>query len=157
MGWKRLSSDFVEIFNESAKSTKLKSKIDPKVREIKRQVIADGKISDSDKVGEQIQYEKEVEHKLGDFEVSKEFNKFITTLCSGYSPKESGHWVKTALYGFLEKNFKIDKLSVDAQKIILAQVNRGPISEAISDTIERFKKEKFLMNPKNWENCGQHI
>jgi len=22
---------------------------------------------------------------------------------------------------------------------------------------DRFKKEKFLMNPKNWDNCGQII
>jgi len=135
----RLSGEFAKIFKKIALDFKLKEKIVEVSSDVVSPIIADGKITDIDKIGE-ISKEGQINLKLSDFEIFKKFDKFCYDLCTPYAPADSSGRIKTALYNFIEEEFDIKKYSVEAQKLILGRENVSKIFAVIGLTKNKYKE-----------------
>jgi type III restriction enzyme len=154
----RLSGEFVRIFMEITENTNLKSKITLNPSNIVSPIIADGKMTNVDKIGE-INHKGEIEIKLTDAEIQKRFDRFIYESCTPYAPVDSSDRIKTALYKFLNREFRIKKYSTDAQKIVLGKENIQYFLNTIilakekykKDIVEALNKKREIIEVPNWE------
>lgn len=133
----RLSGKFVDIFTKIANQN-LKENIEPKPSKIVNPVIVDGKILNIDKIGE-------IEHKgtrdigISETEIQMRFDDFIRSNCSPFAPRDSSDRMKTALYQFFEKNFKMKKHDPETQKIVLGKENVQTIVDTINLAKQNYK------------------
>jgi len=154
----RLSGEFSKIFTETALKFKLKNKISSKPSKIVNPVIADGKIKNIDEIGK-IDHEGKIDLKLGEVEIQNMFDNFIRNSCTPYAPRDSSDRLKIALYNYLKNNFGIEKLSIDAQKLVLGKENVQSFHAAINLAKEKYQiqivkkvNEKRELQPtEKWE------
>ena len=136
----RLSGKFIEIFMKVAEGTNLKGKITVRPSKIVNPIIADGKIVNIDREGE-IEHKGHIDVKLNQLELQQKFDRFIHDNCTPYAPADSSDRMKTAIYTFFEKKFKIRKYDSQAQRIALGEENIQPFVDAINLSKERYKAE----------------
>ena len=134
---KTLSKEFLPIFKKIA--AKEKDSIETKPSKIVDKIVVDGETEILDKVGE-ITTGGDIEQKLGDVEINKRFDAWMKKMASPYTSKSSD-WLREALYDFLEENFGVEKLSPEAQRIILGEENKHVFSEIISKAKNGFSKQ----------------
>jgi len=154
----RLSGEFIKIFADIAKANNLKSKVKSRPSKIVTPVIAEGKIIDIDKSGE-IEHKGTLDIALNSLELQDRFDKFIIQNCSPFAPADSSDRMKTALYQFFAKNFKIAKYDPKVQRIVLGKENVQLFVDNINLAKEEYKKEvveklnekRELKEVPNWE------
>ena len=154
----RLSGKFIGIFMRVAEETNLKAKITTRPSKIVIPIIADGKIVDIDKKGE-IEHKGHIDVKLNQLELQQKFDRFIHDNCTPYAPADSSDRMKTAIYTFFEKKFKIKKFNPQAQRLTLGKENVQPFVDAINLSKERYKaevveqimEEREKRETPNWE------
>lgn len=136
----RLSGEFAEIFLKVAENTNLMKKITAKPSRIVSPIIADGKIVNIDRTGE-IQHKGQIEVQLNQAELQQRFDKFIVDNCTPYAPSDSSDRMKTAIYQFFNRKYKIRKYDPRAQRIILGKENVQAFVDVINLAKEKYKKE----------------
>jgi len=154
----RLSGEFAKIFMKVAEDTWLENKINHNPSKIIHPVIADGKIINIDKPG-QITHKGTIDIKLSNKELQDRFNDFIRGACSPFAPTDSSDRMKTALYQFFSKKYKMQKFDPRAQKIILGKENIQAFIDAINlskekynqEVIGQLKEKRELIETKEWE------
>jgi len=154
----RLSGEFVKIFNEVAKDTNLKEKITMSPSKVVSPIIADGMIENIDKEGE-IDYKGTISIELNEKELQQKFDYFINQNCSPYAPVDSSDRLKNALYQFLYQEFKLQKLSSQAQRVVLGKENVQEFVNAINlakerynkEVVEKAKQKRELIKTEKWE------
>ncbi|HSW97381.1 MAG TPA: DEAD/DEAH box helicase family protein [Candidatus Saccharimonadales bacterium] len=130
----RLSGEFIHIFSKVAKEVDLKDKVTSTPSKLVNPIIAEGRIVNVDKMGE-IEHKGIIEVTVNPTELQQLFDSFISQNCSPYAPSDSSGRMKTALYKFLTKEFGLEDLDQQGQKIILGKEN----VQAFVDTINRAK------------------
>ena len=154
----RLSGEFTKIFTETAAKLNLKKRINSAPSRIGSPIIADGKIVNIDKLGD-IEKKGTINVELDELELQQKFDTFISQNCSPYAPADSSDRMKTALYQFLYQEFRIQKLSLQAQKVVLGAENVQAFVDAINLAKERYnvevaekaKEKRELIETKKWE------
>jgi type III restriction enzyme len=154
----RLSGEFVKIFVELAAKTRLKDKITLKPSKIVSPVIADGKIIDIDKIGE-IEHKGTIDIRLTEKELKKRWDSFISANCTPFAPADSSDRMKTALYQFFNKEFKLEKYDPKVQKIILGKENVQAFVDAINlakeqyktKVVDQFREKREVQPVSKWE------
>jgi len=154
----RLSGEFPKIFAKVASQTKLKDSITLKPSKIVNPVISDGKIVNIDKVGE-IEHEGTVEIQLSEKEIQNRFDEFVTSNCTPFAPRDSSDRMKTAIYQFLEKEYKLEKYSTEAQQIVMGKENVQAFVDCINLSKEQYKttvvqqlsEKRELQEVEKWE------
>jgi len=154
----RLSGEFIKIFNEVATKTNLKKKITTSPSKVVSSIIADGKIDNIDKQGE-IEHKGTIDIELDESELQQKFDIFINQNCSPYAPVDSSDRLKTALYQFLYQEFRVPKLSSQAQRVVLRKENVQAFVDAINlakerynvEVVEKAKEKKELIETEKWE------
>ncbi len=154
----RLSGEFVKIFIKIAKEFGLKKKITTSPSKVVNPIIADGKIVNIDKIGE-IEHKGSIEVQLDETELQQRFDIFISQNCTPYAPLDSSDRMKTAIYQFIYEEFRIQKLSSHAQKVVLGKENVQAFVDVINLAKERYKIEivekanekREIQNVKKWE------
>lgn len=134
----RLSGEFVKIFMEVAKNTRLKDKIVLKPSKIVNPIIADGKIVNIDKTGE-IQHKGTIDVGLSEREIQDRFDNFVSDNCSPFAPSDSSDRMKTALYQYFEDKYRLEKYEPETQKVILGKENVQPLVDTINLAKEQYK------------------
>lgn len=154
----RLSGEFTRIFSSVSSELKLKDKITAKPSKVVSPVISDGKIVNIDKIGE-IEHKGTIDIKLTEKELQDRFNRFITDNCTPFAPSDSSDRMKTAIYNFFQKEFRIGKFEPEVQRIVLGKENVQTFVDAINLAKEKFKvriaeklseKRELIEEPK-WE------
>ncbi len=154
----RLSGEFVKIFNKIAEKRNLKEKIILEPSKVVAPIIADGKIVDFDKKGE-IEHKGTIDVQLIVDELQEKFDRFIIQNCTPYAPSDSSDRMKTAIYQFFYKKFRIRKYDSQVQKIVLGKENVQAFVDFINLAKEEYKrgvveklseKREKIPNP-NWE------
>lgn len=154
----RLSGEFAKIFMQIAEETNLKKKITVQPSKIVSPIIADGRIVNIDKTGE-IEHKGTIDVQLNEGELQQRFDRFIYDNCTPYAPADSSDRMKTAIYQFFNKKYKIPKLSPQAQRMVLGKENVKPFVDIINLTKERYKTEvvekisekRELREVRKWE------
>lgn len=136
----RLSGKFAEIFMKIAEETNLKKKITFQPSRIVSPIIADGRIVDIDKTGE-IEHKGTIEVRLNHTELQNQFDKFIVQNCTPYAPTDSSDRMKTAIYQFFNKKFRMKKYDPQAQRITLGKENVHAFVDTINLAKEKYKTE----------------
>ena len=162
-----------EIRKKVAKELNIGKKLNLHPDTITDLLIADGTITEVDKLGE-IKFKGQIPVPSSPRELSEKFDMFIQKNASPYAMVDSSDRIKTAIYTFLKDNYKISKYSKEAQKIVLgkntkvkindipdlynAKIDTGAYSTSISediaekigfkDTLDRFNsiKNRFGIN-----------
>ena len=134
----RLSGKFSDIFMTVAEEITLEKKIKATPSKVISPIIADGKIVDVDKSGE-IERKGTIDVQLNAAELQERFDKFITQNCTPYAPSDSSDRMKTAIYQFFNKKFKLEKYDARVQRIVLGKENIQPFVDAINLAKERYK------------------
>jgi len=154
----RLSGNFVKIFRDVALKLGIQNKINLNPGTITDLVIAEGTINDIDKSG-QIVYKGQIPIPSSAVELSEKFDIFVRKNASPYAMVDSSDRIKSAIYTFLKDEFRVDKYSEKAQKIVLGKDNINLFEEALQHSKERYKldvdesiktQSEFLEND-NWE------
>lgn len=135
----RLSGEFPKIFMKVASQTKLKDRIILRPSKIVNPVISDGKIINIDKTGE-IEHDGTVDIQLSEKEIQRRFDEFVTSNCTPFAPRDSSDRMKTAIYQFLEKEYKLEKYSPESQKAVLGKENVQAFVDCINLSKEQYKK-----------------
>ena len=154
----RLSGAFTNIFLDVAKEHNLKKNITTSTSKVISPIIADGKIVNIDKLGE-IEHKGTIDIELDEIEIQKRFDTFITQNCTPYAPSDSSDRLKTAIYQFLYNEFRISKLSTQAQKVVLGKENVQAFIDAINlakeeykvEVVEKTGEKRELQEVKKWE------
>lgn len=154
----RLSGKFAEIFQQIADKEKLKGKITLKPSKIVNPVIADGRILNIDRVGE-VDHKGTVNIKLSEKEIQNRFNNFVRANCTPFAPVDSSDRMKTALYQFFNREFKLEKYDPKVQAIILGKENVQAFVDAINlskeeyklKVIQQLKEKRELLENSKWE------
>ncbi len=154
----RLSGEFVNIFIETAENIKLDKKINIKPSKITRPVIAEGRILNIDKTG-QIEHKGIVEFTLSEIEVQKIFDGFIKDNCTPFAPADSSDRMKTAIYQFFKKKFRLEKYDPLVQRLVLGIENVQYFVDIINLAKERYKKQvieklsekRDIIKNQDWE------
>jgi type III restriction enzyme len=153
----RLSGEFVKIFRDVASERKIREKIIVKPSRLANPVIADGKIVNIDKTGE-IEHKGSIELGLTEGEIQNRFNDFVRGCCSPFAPVDSSDRMKTALYDFIRREFEVEKLSLEAQKIVLGKENVQTFWDTINLAKEKYRKaivkqseQREIQKVPNWE------
>lgn len=136
----RLSGEFVNIFNRVSEEMGLEQKITISPSKIVNPIIADGRIVNVDRMGE-IEHKGTIEVNVSPVELQQMFDSFISQNCSPYAPVDSSDRMKTAVYKFFTKKFKIEKFDPKAQKIILGKENVQTFVDAINLAKEKYQQE----------------
>ena len=136
----RLSGEFVNIFNRVSEEMGLEKKITVSPSKIVNPIIADGRIVNVDRMGK-IEHKGTIEVNVNPVELQQMFDNFISQNCSPYAPVDSSDRMKTAIYKFFTKNFKIEKFDPEVQKIILGKENIQIFVDAINLAKERYQQE----------------
>lgn len=136
----RLSGKFVEIFLKFAEEKELGKKVNIYPKEIELSIISNGKIDNIDKIGK-IEGKGYIKTCISNFEIQKQFDKFITENCFPYAPADSSDRIKTAIYNFFKQTFDLNKYSADVQRIVLAEENKELFINAIAEAKDRYKTE----------------
>ncbi|MBT4209580.1 MAG: DEAD/DEAH box helicase family protein [Candidatus Komeilibacteria bacterium] len=136
----RLSGEFTKLFAQIAQTKKLKSKVTLKPSKLISPIISDGKIVDIDKSGE-IEHKGKIKVALNEKELQEMFDKFIIRNCTPYAPADSSDRMKTALYQFFNKDFKLAKYDPKVQRLVLGQENAQIFVDTINLAKEKYKKE----------------
>jgi type III restriction enzyme len=134
----RLSGDFSDIFMQVAEGTNLQKKITVQPEKITLPIIADGQIKDVDKSGP-IESKGQIDVKLNETELRNIWDKFIFDMCSPYAPVDSSDRMKTAIYQFFKKKYRLDKYDPRVQRIVIAKENRKFFIDAINLAKEKYK------------------
>jgi type III restriction enzyme len=135
----RLSGEFVKIFISVAAQTDLSKKITTSPSKIVSPIIADGKIVNIDKIGE-IEHKGHIDIQLNESELRQAWDKFITQNCTPYAPGDSSDRMKTAIYQFFKKEYKIKKFDPKVQRIVLGKKNVQAFVDAINLAKEEYKR-----------------
>lgn len=154
----RLSGEFVKIFQEVARQTRLKDKLTLKPSKIVNPIIADGKIVNIDKTGE-IEHKGTVDVGLSEREIQDRFDNFVYDNCSPFAPSDSSDRMKTALYQYVEDKFRLEKYEPETQKIILGKENIQPLVDTInlakeqysSTVVKKLGEKRQLQHIPNWD------
>lgn len=154
----RLSGEFVKIFIEIAETNNLKKQINLKPSKIINPIIAEGIITDVDKLGE-IEHKGTVKVALDEKELQDRFDRFIIQNCTPYAPADSSDRMKTALYQFFNEEYKFDKYDPQVQKIVLGAENEQLFKNTLNLAKEKYKKQvveklnekRELQETPNWE------
>ena len=153
----RLSGEFGKIFIKIGKEFNLKKKITTTPSKVVNPIIADGKIINIDKLGE-IEHKGSIEIQLDEIELQQRFDIFISQNCTPYAPLDSSDRMKTAIYQFLYDEFRISKLSSQAQKVVLGKENVQAFVDVINLAKEQYRIEIVekvskggLQEVKKWE------
>jgi type III restriction enzyme len=154
----RLSGEFPKIFDKIAKENDLLKKVNLKPSKMISPIIADGKITDIDKLGI-IMHEGTIDIALNEKELQEKFDKFIVQNCTPYAPADSSDRMKTALYQFFNKEFKFEKYDPKVQRIILGKENVQLFVDAINlakekykkDVVEKLSEKRELKETPDWE------
>jgi len=136
----RLSGEFVDIFNKISEEINLEKKINISPSKIVNPIIADGRIVNIDKMGE-IEHKGTVGVNLNPVELQQMFDNFISQSCSPFAPVDSSDRMKTAIYKFFTKKFKIEKFDPEVQKIVLGKDNVQIFTDAINLAKEKYQHE----------------
>lgn len=154
----RLSGEFVRIFQKTAIDMDLKRYLNPSPEKISDFIIADGKITNIDQLGE---IEKRGFISIGSrpMEINRKFDLFIWSVCSPYAPADSSDRLKSAIYTFLKDNLGVEKYSELAQTIVLGANNINLFSDAIQkskdiyqkDIVEKLNQKGEFIENENWE------
>jgi type III restriction enzyme len=136
----RLSGEFTGIFLQVAEKTNLMKKITTKPSKIMSPVIADGKIINIDRTGE-IAHKGQIEVQLNPAELQQRFDKFIVDNCTPYAPSDSSDRMKTAIYQFFNRKYRIKKFAPQSQRIVLGKENVQAFVDAVNLAKEKYKKE----------------
>lgn len=132
----RLSGEFAKIFVKLAEEAGLDKKVTAKPSKIVSPIIADGRIVNIDKAGE-IEHKGQIDVQLNETELQNRFDLFIIQNCTPYAPVDSSDRMKTAIYQFFSKKFKIPKYDPRVQRIVLGKEN----VQAFVDTINMAKSQ----------------
>lgn len=135
----RLSGKFLNMFYEAAVETDLAGSINQNVDRITSRLIVDGKIDDID-VKTSITA-GEFKSNISDIEIQRSFDLFVMDACRPFAPFDSSDRLKTTLYNWLYENFKIEKLSAEAQIKIIASENIMQFYNTIHIAKEKYKSE----------------
>jgi type III restriction enzyme len=154
----RLSGEFVGLFSKAAKEIDLPKRVNTSPSKISDPIIADGRIVNIDQTGE-IEHKGKIEVELSPAELQQRFDKFITETCSPFAPVDSSDRMKTAIYQFLTKEFKVQRFSTQAQKIVLGIENVQAFVDGINLAKERYRHEvveplkevRERIDDPNWE------
>ncbi|VVB82424.1 Type III restriction enzyme, res subunit [uncultured archaeon] len=154
----RLSGEFKDIFIKIAEELSIEKKVDLNPSKIINPIISDAVIENIDKIGK-IDYKEEIKVKLSDEEINEKFNLFVNLMCSPFAPHDSSHIMKTALYQFFNKKYKLEKYDSRIQKIILAPENIQLFVKAIvlskqkykEDIIDKIAENREVEINKEWE------
>lgn len=91
-------------------------------------------------------------------ELQYRFDKFITSCCTPFAPRDSSDRMKTALYKFLQENCNIEKYSSEGQKIVLGKENIQTFLNTLNQSKEEYKEtvvkslnDKKLIEKFQWE------
>ena len=136
----RLSGEFKTIFMKTAQEINLEKKINLHPSKIVTLIISDAVIENIDKIGK-IDYKEEVKLNLSNEEVNERFNLFVSAMCSPFAPHDSSHIMKTSLYHFFNKKYKLEKYDSRVQRIILAPDNVELFEKAIILSKQKYKEE----------------
>jgi len=136
----RLSGEFVKIFMQIAKEMSFKDKITSNPSKVVSPIIADGRIVNIDKIGA-VERKGTIDIQLNEAELQRMFDKFIVDNCTPYAPVDSSDRMKTAIYQYINKTFRIKKYSPRAQEIVLGKENVQAFVDIINLTKEKYKKE----------------
>ena len=134
----RLSGEFIKIFMKVAEENNLQKKIITQHEKNTMPIIADGKIIDVDKPGE-INHKGQIQVRLNDAELQQIFNKFIIDNCTPYAPADSSDRMKTAIYQFFKKKYKMEKFNPRVQRVVIAKENRQYFKNAINLAKDKYK------------------
>jgi len=154
----RLSGEFASVFLEVAEKTDLKKKITTTPSRITSPIISDGKIVDIDKPGE-IEKKGTIDVQLNLVELQQRFDLFISQNCSPYAPADSSDRMKTAIYQFFTKKYKMRKFDPQGQRIALGLENVRAFVDTINMAKEQYlekvvetlsEKREVIEDPK-WE------
>ena len=154
----RLSGEFTKIFMKVTEETNLKDKIVLNPSTIVNPVIADGRTTNIDELGE-IEHEGTINVQLNEAEIQHRFDKFIADNCTPYAPVDSSDRIKTAIYKFFNEKFVMEKYSPLVQRITLGKENVQVFVDTINLAKERYKKEvvekisgeREIINVPKWE------
>jgi len=136
----RLSGELVKIFMQIAKEMSFKDKITSNPSKVVSPIIADGRIVNIDKIGA-VERKGTIDIQLNEAELQRMFDKFIVDNCTPYAPVDSSDRMKTAIYQYINKTFRIKKYSPRAQEIVLGKENVQAFVDIINLTKEKYKKE----------------
>lgn len=134
----RLSGDFVNVFMQVAEKINLQSKITAQPEKMTMPIIADGKIKDVDKPGP-IESKGQIDVKLNETELRNIWDRFIYEICSPYAPTDSSDRMKTAIYQFFKKKYRLNKFDPRVQRIVIAKENRQFFIDAINEAKHKYK------------------
>jgi len=134
----RLSGDFVNIFIQVAEEINLERKITAQPEKMTMPIIADGKIKDVDKPGP-IDSKGKIDVGLNETELRNIWDKFIYEMCSPYAPADSSDRMKTAIYQFFKKKYRLNKFDPRVQRIVIAKENRQFFRDAINQAKHEYK------------------
>ena len=152
----RLAGEFRKMFDQAAKETSLREKIDVSVSTttLDSKIIADAKITDIDNVeivststspattaggaqGHTFSFD------ISEVEIQRRFDVFVNDVITPFASYDSSTTLNTTLYNWLYKNFEIEKYSSDAQIIILHKANQNYFQNTIHIAKEKYQK-KFV-------------
>jgi type III restriction enzyme len=136
----RLSGDFVKIFQEVAAAEDLESKITTNPTRIAAPILSDGRIVNSDRLGE-VEQKGKIEVPLNPEQLNARYERFISDCCAPFASYDSSDRLKSALYTFFEKKFGIARYSPEVEKIVLGVENVSTITDTITQAKLRYKRE----------------
>jgi len=142
----RLSSQFTEIFDEIAKKTRLKDKIDLERKPLLNEMMVDGKIVKLDI--QKVEYKQTKIIAKQALELQYAFDLFVRSASSPFAPVDSSRIIKTATYGFFKDILKISN-ETDAQLLMLNQENNHHVLDTINLAKEEYKKKIVQNLPEN--------
>ena len=165
----RLSPEFIPCFLEAAKELDLRGGISTDIMEIKRKLISDGLITDTDVKFEHIVREQTnipavytadtVERIQADIEVQRLFDNYIVeSLHPVYPESRSVGRVKESIYRFFRYEFPIqfEYGGIKTQMIVLGDKNQQHFKNAINRAKELYfskvgKRKGELVTDEGWE------
>jgi len=154
----RLSGEFVKIFMKIAEKHNLKKKINTNPDKIFSPIIADGKITNIDEKGK-IKQKGQIKVGLKEGELQQQFDNFIYGMCSPFAPADSSDRIKTAIYQFFSKKFRLKKYDPQVQRIVLGPENTQRFIDIINlakdkyqlEVIEKLNEKREKVEISNWE------
>jgi len=152
----RLSGKFIEIFSKVGENMKLSKKIVFYKDKPKNLIIAETTILNIDKTGE-IGYGGNISITLNENELQEKFDKFVTQCCPPYAPVDSSDRIKSAIYQFFNKKFKLEKYSSKVHEAVLQneQILRDVINaskDIYAEEIEEIiSKKREIDLTERWE------
>lgn len=152
----RLSSDFVQMFIDTANELDLKTKVDFKYRVQATKLIADGKIDNVDSIGRTIQNAGSVDVTKNEVELQRAFDMFVRDNLEPYYPEQrSIKRINESIYAYFGARRDEDRWA-EIQAVVIADENKEAVINVITRAKEIYQesiakgKNEVVKNDNQW-------